>query len=108
ASIAGSARISSRLSFSAMPCSAQNASALPRVRVCPAVKRKAALLPCAALTSVRPHRPIPTIAARIILFPPESDAAFYTLPAAAVTQVARGVHDISHLGAVESDPPPAM
>jgi len=65
-------------------------------------------LPCAALTSVRPHRPIPTIAARIILFPPESDAGFYTLPAAAVTQVAGGTHDIRPIGAVESAPPPAM
>jgi hypothetical protein len=33
---------------------------------------------------------------------------FYTLATAAVTQVARGVHDIGRLGAVESDPPPAM
>src|SRR5437764_12858502 len=69
ASISGSARISSRLSLSAMPCSAQNAAAFDAVRVCPAVKRKAVLCPCTPPTSVRPHRPIPTIAARIIAFP---------------------------------------
>jgi hypothetical protein len=32
----------------------------------PGVKRKAVLCPCTAPTRVRPHRPIPTIAARII------------------------------------------
>jgi hypothetical protein len=30
------------------------------------VKRIAALLPCTALTSIRPHHPMPTMAARII------------------------------------------
>src|SRR4051794_30796721 len=65
ASISGSAKISSRLSASFRPCSAQNASALARVRLYPAVKRNLSLLPCTEPTRVRPHRPIPTIAAWI-------------------------------------------
>src|SRR3954470_16827616 len=57
--------MSSRLSASLSPCSAQNASALARVRLYPAVKRNLSLLPCTEPTRVRPHRPIPPIAARI-------------------------------------------
>src|SRR4051794_28063085 len=79
ASISGSANISSRLSTSFRPCSAQNASALPRVRLCPAVKRNLSLLPCTEPTRVRPHLPMPTIAARITC-PSRVDAPnrFYT------------------------------
>jgi hypothetical protein len=86
ASTAGSARISPRLSFSAMPCSAQNASAFDRVRVWPAVNWIAVLLPSNAPTNVRPQRPSPTIAARIICIPSLGALpAFYTQVAAAVT-----------------------
>ena len=74
-----------------MPCSAQNCSAFDLVRVCPAVKRIAALWPCTAPTRVRPQRPSPTIAARIIRFPfPQLSRArgrfFYTHLAVAVTR----------------------
>src|SRR5437016_4512459 len=84
ASIAASARIASRLSASLMPCSAQNDSAWARVRLWPEVKQIVLLLPWTEPTSVRPHRPIPTIAARIMAFLPRQNftARFYTLCAA--------------------------
>src|SRR6266536_232443 len=86
ASIAGSARIASRLSLSATPCSAQNASAWAGVRLWPAVKRIALLLPCTEPTRVRPHRPIPTIAARIMA----SSRAEHCLLCPAVLHTVRG------------------
>src|SRR4051812_24435041 len=106
ASIAGSARISSRLSASFSPCSAQNASALPRVRLCPAVKRNFSLLPCTEPARVRPHLPMPTIAARITR-PSRLDAPewFYTVRPRFATAAASTVGSTPRRGLCLPDTP---
>ena len=63
-SVSSGWKVVPQVATSGTPLSRQKPSAFSRVRVCPTTKRMSSLLPCTEVTSERPQRPSPTMAAR--------------------------------------------